>query len=95
MDSSNQTTVDTPKHNREDQMTKTQVGNLLQWSAELCRFLQEMAHIDDTARNDPTEDNLTVIEWLRRMKANPNLWRLDSARMSQLEQLLTKAGAVS
>jgi len=95
MDSSNQTMVDTPKHNREDQLAKTQASNLLQWSAELCRFLQDMTHIDEIAQNDSIGDKLTVIEWLRRMRANPNLWRLDSAKMSQLEQLLTKAGAVS
>lgn len=95
MDSSDQTLIDALKHNHMEQAAKTQSNNLSQWSVELGRFLQDIKHIDDTTRKDSIRDKVTVMQWLKKMKASSKAMRLDSVKISQLEQLLIKAGVVS
>ena len=95
MDSSNQIIVDVSTDTQKDPLSKTQPNNPLQWSAELGRFLRDMMQINAIVENDSIKDKLTLIEWLKKLKANAKALRLDSVKVRQLEQLLIKAGVVS
>jgi hypothetical protein len=95
MDSLDQTLIDALKHNHIEHAAKTESNNLFQLGVELGRFLQDIKHIDDTTQNDSIRDKVTVIEWLKKMKASAKALRIDSVKISQLEQLLIKAGVVS